>query len=208
MDDELAPSEGKAQHFIWGRFAEAERQIASALRDGEACRADSGINLELLWGKSQSLQRSRPIIEHLFDLATLSLAAGPNLQTLVHASLGSGKTGNYLALLRESRVTLRKAGNKLKEAGTRAERCVAAREFLAALADLLLCLLQFIVQAVLMLLSQLMGRSNVLPVAMWKPEPTDIFPRVTPRGPNPALPVITYRGGHHRSSLGSVVLAA
>ncbi|MFE2747803.1 hypothetical protein ACFXKX_26280 [Streptomyces scopuliridis] len=215
MDDELTPTEGKTEHFFRQHLAATQRTIASAWQDGETGPADLEA-LRTLWGKSESLfsdglARSWAVIDQS-DSEKVPLLLGPTHGPFVFASAGSGKTANFLALLRKStdaaRDTLHEAGNKLKSATSRAERRVAVRGFLSALADLLLCLLQFLVRAVLMLLSQLIGRSSVIPTALWKPEPIDTSPRVTPRGPNPAFPVITYRGGHYRSTLGSVVLAA
>ncbi|GFE12421.1 hypothetical protein Sgleb_04680 [Streptomyces glebosus] len=99
------------------------------------------------------------------------------------------------------------AGVSLRGATTPTERRAAAREFLAALADLISHLLLFLAIALLLLLSRSVSRSYT-EEAEWKPEPIDTSPQIMPRGPNPAFPVTTYRGGHFRSTLGSVALAA
>ncbi|MEU4349713.1 hypothetical protein [Streptomyces sp. NPDC023838] len=58
------------------------------------------------------------------------------------------------------------------------------------------------------LLSRLLDRAAANDGPVWTPVPIDTSPQVTPRGPNSAFPVNINRGGHHRSTLGSVVLAA
>ncbi|WP_404956606.1 hypothetical protein [Streptomyces sp. 147326] len=96
----------------------------------------------------------------------------------------------------------------LRFAKSNNERREAAREFLAALAELRDELLQMLARVLLVLLSRLLSRTAPDDVPMWKPIPIDATPQIAPRGPNPAFPVNTNRGGHRRSTLGSVVLAA
>lgn len=89
-----------------------------------------------------------------------------------------------------------------------AERRKAVKEFLDAVANLVARLLAFLAYVLLRLLSHLLGRSSAADVPVWTPVPLERTPEITPRGPNPAFPVNTHRGGHFRSTLGSVVLAA
>ncbi|MBH5334947.1 hypothetical protein IHE55_09135 [Streptomyces pactum] len=96
----------------------------------------------------------------------------------------------------------------LRRAKTRAERQLAAAEFLAALAELKVQLLQIIARLLLLLLSRALGRRHSEDAPDWQPEPLDETPQIAPRAPSTALPVITYRGGHRGSALGSAVLAA
>ncbi|WP_330174539.1 hypothetical protein OG875_13895 [Streptomyces sp. NBC_01498] len=103
---------------------------------------------------------------------------------------------------------LKGAAERMRSAPTSAERRLAARDFLSALAEVVASVLRFLTRLLMVLLSRLMGRSSAIDLPIWKPDPIDTLPQVTPRGPNSALPVMTYRGGHRRSTLGSVVLAA
>lgn len=96
----------------------------------------------------------------------------------------------------------------LRHAKTTIERRDSAREFLAALAELSAQLLQMLARVLLVLLSRLLGRTAAEDVPVWRPVPIDSTPQIAPRGPNPAFPVNINRGGHHRSTPGSVVLAA
>ncbi|GAA1305786.1 hypothetical protein [Streptomyces javensis] len=124
------------------------------------------------------------------------------------ASLGSGKTEVYLWLATqqvETASAIRAAGERLRNAITASERRTAAREFLEALSDLMLSLLCFLVRVLLLLLSRSLSRAKHEDVPVWQPEPIDTSPQIRPRGPNSALPVTTYRGGHYRSALGSAV---
>ncbi|MFE1299097.1 hypothetical protein [Streptomyces sp. NPDC058731] len=107
-----------------------------------------------------------------------------------------------------ARARLRSAVENLRAASTVAERRTAARDFLSALAELIGCLLCFLVRVLILLLSRLLGRTAADDMPVWKPEPIDTSPQITPRGPNDAFPVYTHRGGFHRSALGSAVLAA
>lgn len=77
-------------------------------------------------------------------------------------------------------------------------------EYLAALADLLAYYVSFQRRSLMALLASLTPRPA--DCVNWAPRPLDTSPQVAPRGPNPALPVISLRGG--RSALGSAVLAA
>ncbi|MER5501389.1 hypothetical protein ABT096_29870 [Streptomyces sp. NPDC002561] len=108
----------------------------------------------------------------------------------------------------DARTRARHAAENLRVAGTTTERRSAARAFLEALAELVLCLLRFLVHVLILLLSQLLGRGAANDMPVWTPVPIETAPQVAPRGPNIAFPVNTHRGGHHRSTLGSVVLAA
>lgn len=96
----------------------------------------------------------------------------------------------------------------LRLAKTTIERRDAVREFLAALAELTAQLLRMLARVLLVLLSRLLGRATADDVPVWKPVPIESTPQIAPRGPNSAFPVSNHRGGHHRSTLGSVVLAA
>lgn len=107
-----------------------------------------------------------------------------------------------------ARARLKSAVENLRAASTVAERRIAARDFLSALGELIACLLRFLVRVLLLLLSRLLGRSAADDMPVWKPEPIDTSPQITPRGPNDAFPVYTHWGGFHRSALGSAVLAA
>jgi hypothetical protein len=107
-----------------------------------------------------------------------------------------------------AQARLREKSNCIRNAKTRVERRAAVRDFLTALAELLLCLLRFLIHAMRILLSRLVGSSAMPPKPLWVPEPIEVSPQITPRGPNSAFPVMPYRGGHHRSALGSAVLAA
>ncbi|MDH6123028.1 hypothetical protein ABH930_007416 [Kitasatospora sp. GAS204A] len=107
-----------------------------------------------------------------------------------------------------ARSALRSAADAMRQAETPGERREAVRGFLTATAELILCLLSFLVAVLLALLSRSLGRSSTDQVQVWQPEPIEESPQITPRGPNAPFPVSTYRGGHHRSALGSAVLAA
>jgi hypothetical protein len=108
----------------------------------------------------------------------------------------------------EVRSRLCDAGELLRNAVTRSDKRAAVREFLEALTELVLFLVRLFACAALLLLSCSVSRINVGTKALWKPPPMDTAPQITPRGPNSAFPVNTYRGGHHSSALGSAVLAA
>ncbi|MYU54101.1 MULTISPECIES: hypothetical protein [Streptomyces] len=119
-----------------------------------------------------------------------------------------GRTHRAVQAAESARKRYRKAAGSLKVANTLAERRRAARAFLAALAELVACLLGFLVSVLLLLLSRLLGCITADDLRVWKPAPIETTPQIAPRGPNPAFPVYINRGGHHRSTLGSVVLAA
>jgi hypothetical protein len=131
---------------------------------------------------------------------------------------GTGKTLTAAAFIEqwlparrkdEARARFRAAAEQLRTAESATDRRTAAREFLAAMAELIAQLLHFLVRLLLLLLSKLLGlRGGIGDIPVWKPEPIDARPQVTPRGPNTAFPVKTHRGGHRSSALGSVVLAA
>lgn len=107
----------------------------------------------------------------------------------------------------DARSRFRMAADRLRTAESAADRRSAARDFLWALAELIVCLLRFMVRALFALLSRLLGREVADEAPTWKPDPIDTAPQIAPRGPNSAFPVTTHRGGHCRSTLGSVVLA-
>ncbi|WP_382465573.1 hypothetical protein ACFIN9_20785 [Streptomyces noursei] len=107
-----------------------------------------------------------------------------------------------------TRKRLWRAAFSLRLAETTAQRRHAAREYLAALADLVNQLLWFLAGVLLRLLSRALGCMRAADIPVWHPEPIEESPQITPRGPNCALPVNTYWGGRHRSALGSAVLAA
>ncbi|MFE6916499.1 hypothetical protein [Streptomyces rubiginosohelvolus] len=107
-----------------------------------------------------------------------------------------------------ARARVKLASEDLRVARTAAERRSAARAYLEALADLISCLIRFLVRALILLLSWLLGRGAVTDTPVWTAVPIDTAPQVAPRGPNSAFPVFIYRGGHFRSALGSVVPAA
>ncbi|MFI6607128.1 hypothetical protein [Streptomyces sp. NPDC050507] len=133
---------------------------------------------------------------------------------VIHAAMGSGKSWNIAWLLSqefvrlEVRNRLRDAGEMLRNAVTRSDKRAAVRKFLEALTELLLFLVRFFVSATLLMLSYSISRVDDGVNARWKPPPMDTAPQITPRGPNSAFPVLTYRGGHYGSALGSAVLAA
>ena len=109
----------------------------------------------------------------------------------------------------DSRERLRAVALTLRNATLPDDRRSAVKEFLAAMSDLIAQLLRFLVELLILLLSQLLGhRTGIDDARAWSPEPIDAFPQVAPRGPNSAFPVFTHRGGRQRSTLGSVVLAA
>ncbi|WUH96090.1 hypothetical protein OG900_10265 [Streptomyces sp. NBC_00433] len=108
-----------------------------------------------------------------------------------------------------ARARLRDAVDGLRTAKSLRERRLAAREFLDAVAELIICLLAFLSRALLLLLSRLLNRAGTkddLPT--WMPDPIETAPQITPRGPNPAFPVSTYRGGRRSSTPGGVAVAA
>lgn len=96
----------------------------------------------------------------------------------------------------------------LRHAKTSSERRKYVREFLSALAESSAQLLQTLARVLLVLLSRLLGCNATFDIPEWKPVPLDTAPQIAPRGPNFAFPVSNHRGGHYRSTLGSVVLAA
>lgn len=106
------------------------------------------------------------------------------------------------------RSRLRVAALGMRTATTTEGRREAARDFLSALADLLACLIGFVVRLLLRLLSRLLGRVTANDLPVQTSVPLEHTPQIAPRGPNPAFLVNTNRGGHHRSTLGSVVLTA
>lgn len=107
-----------------------------------------------------------------------------------------------------TRARLRDAAEDLRAAVTIAERRTAVREFRAALAEFLVCLVQFLVRVLILLLSRMLGRMGADDVPVWKPDPIDTAPQITPRGPNTSFSVTTYRGGRRSSAQGSAVLPA
>lgn len=148
---------------------------------------------------------------HATKLGRALEAGTEDVDFLINTWVGSGKSFNYVPLnfvQDEVRNRLLAAGEGLRNAATQREKRVAVREYLAALADLILCLLCFLVSAVRLLLSLLMSRADSGLATVWRPPPIDAVPQIAPRGPDFPFPVPTCRGGHHRSALGSAVLAA
>ncbi|MFB7379857.1 hypothetical protein ACFC26_16500 [Kitasatospora purpeofusca] len=119
-----------------------------------------------------------------------------------------GRLRRHAETTASATVRVKNAADRLRTTKVGAERRSAVREFLAALADLIICLLRFLVRTLLLLLSRSLARTGSADVPVWKPQPIDVSPQITPRGPNAAFPVNTYRGGRRRSALGNVVLAA
>lgn len=128
----------------------------------------------------------------------------PPLETLCQRS-GRGPDREHLQTTRER---VRSSAAVMREARAPSERREAVREFLAAVAELILCVLRFLVAVLLGLLSRSLSQTDVTARSVPKPAPSERTPQITPRGPNSAFPVSTYRGGHRSSALGSVVLAA
>lgn len=106
---------------------------------------------------------------------------------------------------RSAKDRLRQTVDALRNASSENAQTLVA-EFLAALAELLAYRVSYARRSLLMLLAAIPRPPQDCPV--WIPTPIDTSPRVTPRGPNFAFPVSNHRGGHYRSTLGSVVLAA
>ncbi|MER7842951.1 hypothetical protein ABTZ03_03270 [Kitasatospora sp. NPDC096077] len=103
---------------------------------------------------------------------------------------------------------VRDAAEELRQADTSDARRVAVEGFLLAMSELILYLVGFLALVLMALLSRLLGRAGADHVPTWRPEPIEESPQITPRGPNSAFPVCTYRGGLRGSALGSVVVAA
>lgn len=147
--------------------------------------------------------------------------------TMIGSHSGSGKT-HMLAQLRRifsfpavmpvrdgftARLLVGRALRDLNEAVNLTVLFAAARRLLDALAETVASAvvspLRFLVERLILLLSQLLEqRTAGSDIPVWAPEPIDALPQVAPRGPNPALPVYSNRGGRQRSALGSAVLAA
>lgn len=131
--------------------------------------------------------------------------ASPPFQSLIQRQ---GHTHRAVRTAESARKRFRETADALRAATTLTERRTAARAFLAALAELVACLLEFLVGVLLLLLSRLSGCVSTDDARVWKPAPIETTPQIAPRGPNPAPPVSMHRGGHHRSALGSAVSAA
>ncbi|MFG2716232.1 hypothetical protein ACGFX2_37730 [Streptomyces goshikiensis] len=114
----------------------------------------------------------------------------------------------YKSTQRRACRRLWRAAWNLRRAKTISERRHAARQFLDELAGLRVELLKMLARVLLVLLSRLLSRTAPDDVPIWKPIPIDATPQIAPRAPNPAVPVNITWGGHCRSTLGSVVLAA
>lgn len=115
---------------------------------------------------------------------------------------------SYRQQTKRARARLWVAATRLQSAATARERRQAAREFCAAVAELIAQIFTFLARVLLRFLSGLLGRTTSVDVDVWMPVPLKRTPVIAPRGPNSAFPVNTHRGGHYRSTLGSVVLAA
>lgn len=107
-----------------------------------------------------------------------------------------------------ARAHVKSLVEELRSASTLNERRIAVREFLAALAEMIARLLHFLVRALILLLSQLLGSVTKDDAPAWRVDPIAASPQIAPRGPNHAFPVLSYWGGRHRSASGSAVLAA
>ena len=84
----------------------------------------------------------------------------------------------------------------------------AVREFLAAVAHFVRSSVEFLTALLTLLLARNIGFVLIDVDDCWRPTPIDSSPQITPRGPNTALPMPTYRGGRRSSALGSALLAA
>lgn len=92
----------------------------------------------------------------------------------------------------DPRARFRAAAARLRASQTPS----TARAFLSALADLIAYVLSFLTLLLILLMSSLMGqqRSNA-DLAVWKSEPIESLPQITPRGPNKRFPVYRHRVG-------------
>lgn len=178
-----------------GDFAMSDERSRVLYLDGELCVVWS--TLQVVGSLTQRLGRCNRLP-----------ALAPDPTAPYRSGLRRSKRDNQRSA-KELSQRLRAASQRLREA-TKAEDDprTAAREFLAALAELIACLLRFLVRMLILLLSRLLGRAAADDVPVWKPDPIDTTPQITPRGPNPIFPVFLHRGGFRRSALGSVVLAA
>ncbi len=167
--------------------------------------------------------RTVPASEIIQSIGRLNRFDSREPSLVVEVPTGSGKTEALLQILDEysrtfgrssrsgidKRERLRNAADELRKARSAHARRAAARAFLAALADSIRELLQFLGRLLILLLSQLEGRLSRADEGLsWRISPRNAFPRITPRGPNTAFPLFLNRGGHQRSALGSAVLAA
>ncbi|GAA3492031.1 hypothetical protein GCM10018987_61140 [Streptomyces cremeus] len=119
-----------------------------------------------------------------------------------------GPSQRAVLVAESARRRFRRAAQDLRTATAPVERRAAARAFLVALEALVAALLGFLAAVLLLLLSRRLSQLSADDIPVWTPVPLERTPEITPRGPNSAFPVNTHRGGHHRSTLGSVVLAA
>jgi len=123
-------------------------------------------------------------------------------QRLLGSKTHAGPAVTYMHV-ESAKTRLAKAADALRDAqGVHDPSLVT--EYLAALAELLAYYVSFQRRSLMALLASLTPRPAVC--VIWAPRPLDTSPQVAPRGPNPAFPVISLRGG--RSALGSAVLAA
>jgi hypothetical protein len=123
-------------------------------------------------------------------------------ERLLGSKTHAGPAHTYISV-ESAKTRLAKAADALRDAqGVHDPSLVT--EYLAALAELLAYYVSFQRRSLMALLASLAPRPA--DCVIWAPRPLDTSPQVAPRGPNPAFPVISLRGG--RSALGSAVLAA
>lgn len=218
MDGSMDTAPGRYPSSPGGSRGSDDREAPSCVREGPLpcnapCLSDRpssllGMNSSLgggamteSWGADSPVSKVRDYIDRL-NLAvvrgeTQHVVCGLRMEDLDVRPAGS-----------HPHDRLRTAALRLEVAGTAAERRTAARALAEALAEVIACLLRFLIRVLILLLSRLLGRAAADDVPVWKPVPIEATPQIAPRGPNSAFPVTTHRGGHHRSTLGSVVLAA
>lgn len=177
--------------------------------------ADTGVDIDILpiLASIEDVDGSPDVFrEQIWRLGTLAHDRSKvSIRLWGDADFKAAEAIARLGDLRQPRGTrdrLRGAAEDLRSAVTVTERRSAVREFRAALAEFLDCLLRFLVRVLILLLSRMLGRVGADDVPVWKPDPIDATPQITPRGPNTAFPVTTYRGGRRSSAQGSAVLAA
>ncbi|MFI0728608.1 hypothetical protein ACH4S9_06235 [Streptomyces sp. NPDC021225] len=166
------------------------------------------------------MERNESELPSRWELGFLDTLVSSSEEDLLRAPMGGGKSHafvNALVALSELEILdegdhaharVKSAVEDLRLASTAQERRCAVQRFLAALAELIACLLRFLGRLLILLLSRLLGRAAADEIPLWTPEPIDASPQITPRGPNLAFLVYTHRGGFRRSALGSAVLAA
>ncbi|MFD8115461.1 hypothetical protein [Streptomyces microflavus] len=181
MHDDASPTEREVVIFLANSYEDARKIVL--------CEEIHTHRQEIIWHTSGSGKSN--------TMAVLERSFWQTLEATAHSPAHETAQSRLLS-----------AGERLRSAVTNSDRRAAARDFLAALADLISLVLCFLVGILLLLLSRAVSRTDGNELPAWKPEPIDVSPQIKPRGPNATFPVLTYRGGHYRSALGSVVLAA